>query len=235
MNKKQKELAIEVKGITKSYPGVVANKSVDFTVNKGEIHALVGENGAGKSTLMKILYGIEQADEGEVSVNGNVVQINKVDAAIKLGIGMVHQEFHLVPSFTAAENIGLGEEPRNSNGLINWDKLNKDVSEIAEKYGLDVDPNLRMIDASVGIQQRTEILKTLYRNADILILDEPTAVLTPQETDELFQVIRSLVDEGKTVIFITHKLREVMEISDRVTVMRDGEVQGVSETKKNIC
>ena len=232
MNKKQKELAIEVKGITKSYPGVVANKSVDFTVNKGEIHALVGENGAGKSTLMKILYGIEQADEGEVSVNGNVVQINKVDAAIKLGIGMVHQEFHLVPSFTAAENIGLGEEPRNSNGLINWDKLNKDVSEIAEKYGLDVDPNLRMIDASVGIQQRTEILKTLYRNADILILDEPTAVLTPQETDELFQVIRSLVDEGKTVIFITHKLREVMEISDRVTVMRDGEVQGVSETKK---
>ena len=125
MNKKQKELAIEVKGITKSYPGVVANKSVDFTVNKGEIHALVGENGAGKSTLMKILYGIEQADEGEVSVNGNVVQINKVDAAIKLGIGMVHQEFHLVPSFTAAENIGLGEEPRNSNGLINWDKLNK--------------------------------------------------------------------------------------------------------------
>ena len=235
MNKKQKELAIEVKGITKSYPGVVANKSVDFTVNKGEIHALVGENGAGKSTLMKILYGIEQADEGEVSVNGNVVQINKVDAAIKLGIGMVHQEFHLVPSFTAAENIGLGEEPRNSNGLINWDKLNKDVSEIAEKYGLDVDPNLRMIDASVGIQQRTEILKTLYRNADILILDEPTAVLTPQETDELFQVIRSLVDEGKTVIFITHKLREVMEISDRVTVMRDGEVQGVSETKKTIC
>ena len=235
MNKKQKELAIEVKGITKSYPGVVANKSVDFTVNKGEIHALVGENGAGKSTLMKILYGIEQADEGEVSVNGNVVQINKVDAAIKLGIGMVHQEFHLVPSFTAAENIGLGEEPRNSNGLINWDKLNKDVSEIAEKYGLDVDPNLRMIDASVGIQQRTEILKTLYRNADILILDEPTAVLTPQETDELFQVIRSLVDEGKTVIIITHKRREVMEISDRVTVMRDVEVQGVSETKKNIC
>ena len=235
MNKKQKELAIEVKGITKSYPGVVANKSVDFTVKKGEIHALVGENGAGKSTLMKILYGIEQPDEGEVSVNGNVVEINKVDAAIKLGIGMVHQEFHLVPSFTAAENIGLGEEPRNSNGLINWDKLNKDVSDIAEKYGLDVDPNLRMIDASVGIQQRTEILKTLYRNADILILDEPTAVLTPQETDELFQVIRSLVDEGKTVIFITHKLREVMEISDRVTVMRDGEVQGVSETKKNIC
>ena len=234
MNKKQKELAIEVKGITKSYPGVVANKSVDFTVNKGEIHALVGENGAGKSTLMKILYGIEQPDEGEVSVNGNVVEINKVDTAIKLGIGMVHQEFHLVPSFTAAENIGLGEEPRNSNGLINWDKLNKDVSEIAEKYGLDVDPNLRMIDASVGIQQRTEILKTLYRNADILILDEPTAVLTPQETDELFQVIRSLVDEGKTVIFITHKLREVMEISDRVTVMRDGEVQGVSETKKHL-
>ena len=139
MNKKQKELAVEVKGITKSYPGVVANKSVDFTVNKGEIHALVGENGAGKSTLMKILYGIEQADEGEVSVNGNVVEINKVDTAIKLGIGMVHQEFHLVPSFTAAENIGLGEEPRNSNGLINWDKLNKDVSIIYRNYSSNID------------------------------------------------------------------------------------------------
>ena len=144
---------------------------------------------------------------------------------------MVHQAFHLVPSFTAAENIGLGEEPVSKNRLINWDDLNKRVDDISEKYGLKVDPKLRMIDASVGIQQRTEILKTLYRNANILILDEPTAVLTPQETDELFQVIRSLVDEGKTVIFITHKLREVMAIADRVTVMRAGEIQGVSEVK----
>lgn len=232
MVKSQKEIAIELKGITKTYPGVVANDNVDFKVYKGEIHALVGENGAGKSTLVKILYGIEQPDSGEIYVEGSNVKINKVEKAIELGIGMVHQEFHLVPSFTAAENIGLGDEPKTKIGFIDWDKLNQDVSEIATKYGLDLDPTLKMIDASVGTQQRTEILKTLYRNANILILDEPTAVLTPQETDELFEVIRSLVNEGKTVIFITHKLREVMEISDRVTVMRDGKVQGVTETNQ---
>jgi len=232
MIKSQKEIAIELKNITKTYPGVVANDNVDFKVFKGEIHALVGENGAGKSTLVKILYGIEQPDSGEIYVEGSNVKINKVDKAIELGIGMVHQEFHLVPSFTAAENIGLGDEPKTKIGFIDWEKLNQDVSEIAKKYGLDLDPTLKMIDASVGTQQRTEILKTLYRNASILILDEPTAVLTPQETDELFEVIRSLVNEGKTVIFITHKLREVMEISDRVTVMRDGKVQGVTETKQ---
>ena len=180
---------------------------------------------------MKILYGIEQPDEGEIFINEEKHTISKVETAINLGIGMVHQEFTLVPSFTAPENIGLGQEPRNSKGLIDWKGLNKLVVEIAEKYGFKVDPGLKMIDASVGVQQRTEILKTLYRNANILILDEPTAVLTPQETDELFNVIRTLVDEGKTVIFITHKLREVMEIADRVTVMRNGEVQGVSETK----
>ena len=219
-----KESAIHLKNITKSYPGVIANKNVEFQVNKGEIHALVGENGAGKSTLMKILYGIEQPDEGEIFINEEKHIINKVETAINLGIGMVHQEFTLVPSFTAPENIGLGQEPRNSKGLIDWKGLNKLVVEIAEKYGFKVDPGLKMIDASVGVQQRTEILKTLYRNANILILDEPTAVLTPQETDELFNVIRTLVDEGKTVIFITHKLREVMEIADRVTVMRNGEV-----------
>jgi simple sugar transport system ATP-binding protein len=226
-----KETAIHLKNITKSYPGVIANKNVDFQVNKGEIHALVGENGAGKSTLMKILYGIEQPDEGEILINGTPQIINKVETAINLGIGMVHQEFTLVPSFTAPENIGLGQEPKNSRGLVDWKGLNNAVMNIAEKYGFKVDPGLKMIDASVGVQQRTEILKTLYRNANILILDEPTAVLTPQETDELFNVIRTLVDEGKTVIFITHKLREVMEIADRVTVMRAGEVQGVSETK----
>ncbi|MDC3278658.1 ABC transporter ATP-binding protein, partial [Acidimicrobiia bacterium] len=226
-----KEIAIHLKNITKSYPGVIANKNVDFQVNKGEIHALVGENGAGKSTLMKILYGIEQPDEGEIVINGSTETINKVETAINLGIGMVHQEFTLVPSFTAPENIGLGQEPKNSKGLVDWKGLNKSVMDIAEKYGFKVDPGLKMIDASVGVQQRTEILKTLYRNANILILDEPTAVLTPQETDELFNVIRTLVNEGKTVIFITHKLREVMEIADRVTVMRAGEVQGVSETK----
>jgi len=227
-----KETAISLKNITKAYPGVVANKNVDFQVYKGEIHALVGENGAGKSTLMKILYGIEQPDEGEILINGTPQVINKVETAINLGIGMVHQEFTLVPSFTAPENIGLGQEPKNSRGLVDWKGLNNAVMQIAKKYGFEVDPGLKMIDASVGVQQRTEILKTLYRNANILILDEPTAVLTPQETDELFTVIRTLVDEGKTVIFITHKLREVMEIADRVTVMRAGEVQGVSETNK---
>ena len=224
-----KDSIIHLKNITKEYPGVVANKNVDFQVNKGEIHALVGENGAGKSTLMKILYGIEQPSQGEIFINGEKQIISKVESAINLGIGMVHQEFTLVPSFTAPENIGLGQEPRNKQGLIDWKGLNKLVVDIAEKYGFKVDPGLKMIDASVGVQQRTEILKTLYRNANILILDEPTAVLTPQETDELFTVIRTLVDEGKTVIFITHKLREVMEIADRVTVMRAGEVQGVSE------
>ena len=231
--KNEKKLAVQMKGITKEYPGVIANKDVEFKVYSGEIHALVGENGAGKSTLMKILYGIEKLDKGEVYIDGNKENINKVDTAINLGIGMVHQAFHLVPSFTAAENIGLGEEPVSKNRLINWDDLNKRVDDISKKYGLKVDPKLRMIDASVGIQQRTEILKTLYRNANILILDEPTAVLTPQETDELFQVIRSLVDEGKTVIFITHKLREVMAIADRVTVMRAGEIQGVSEVTRD--
>ncbi|SVB86318.1 uncharacterized protein METZ01_LOCUS239172, partial [marine metagenome] len=159
--KSEKKLAVQMKGITKEYPGVIANKNVDFEVYSGEIHALVGENGAGKSTLMKILYGIENLDKGEIYIEGNKENINNVDIAINLGIGMVHQAFHLVPSFTAAENIGLGEEPINKNKLINWDDLNNRVDDISEKYGLKVDPKLRMIDASVGIQQRTEILKTL--------------------------------------------------------------------------
>ena len=223
-----KETAIQLKNITKSYPGVIANKNVDFQVNKGEIHALVGENGAGKSTLMKILYGIEQPDEGEIVINGSTETINKVETAINLGIGMVHQEFTLVPSFTAPENIGLGQEPKNSKGLVDWKGLNKSVMDIAEKYGFKVDPGLKMIDASVGVQQRTEILKTLYRNANILILDEPTAVLTPQETDALLNVIRTLVNAGKTVIFITHKLSDVMEIADREPGKRAGEDQGVT-------
>ena len=172
-----KDSIIHLKNITKEYPGVVANKNVDFQVNKGEIHALVGENGAGKSTLMKILYGIEQPSQGEIFINGEKQIISKVESAINLGIGMVHQEFTLVPSFTAPENIGLGQEPKNNQGLIDWKGLNKLVVDIAEKYGFKVDPGLKMIDASVGVQQRTEILKTLYRNANILILDVVFAVL----------------------------------------------------------
>ena len=226
------ETAVEVKNITKSYPGVTANDSVDFKVLKGEIHALVGENGAGKSTLVKILYGIEQPDSGEIFINDKPVEINKVDKAIELGIGMVHQEFHLVPSFTAAENIGLGQEPRNSRGFIDWDELNTEVSNIANKYGLDVDPKLRMIDASVGIQQRTEILKTLYRNANILILDEPTAGVDVELRQDMWKVVESLRKTGVTIILTTHYIEEAEAIADRVGVINQGEIIVVDETKE---
>jgi general nucleoside transport system ATP-binding protein len=222
--------AIEMRGIRKEFPGVVANDGVDFTVETGEIHALVGENGAGKSTLMNILYGLYRADAGTIAVRGAEVHIRHNSDAIRLGIGMVHQSFKLVPSFTVAENITLGMEPHRGI-LLDKRAVHDSVSQISERFGLKVDPDARVQDLPVGVQQRVEILKTLYRNADILILDEPTAVLTPQETRELFGVIRTLVAGGKTVIFITHKLREVMEISDRVTVMRDGKVIGEKATK----
>jgi len=224
--------AVEMLGIRKTFPGVVANKDVSFTVEKGEIHALVGENGAGKTTLMNILYGLHQPDAGTIRLWGKPVEIRHNADAIRLGIGMVHQSFKLVPSFTVAENITLGAEPRHALGLfVDRQAVLKNVTALSKRFGLQVDPTARIRDLPVGVQQRVEILKTLYRSADILILDEPTAVLTPQETDDLFAVIRSLVASGKTVIFITHKLREVMEISDRVTVMRDGQVVGTKNTK----
>ncbi|MCG2768267.1 MAG: ABC transporter ATP-binding protein [Anaerolineae bacterium] len=223
--------AIEMLGIRKVFPGVVANDNIDFVVQEGEIHALVGENGAGKTTLMNVLYGLYHPDAGTIKIRGQSVRIRKNSDAIELGIGMVHQSFKLVPSFTVAENITLGAEPRKSI-FIDRKAVLKSVAEISDRFGLKVDPHARIRDLPVGVQQRVEILKTLYRNADILILDEPTAVLTPQETDDLFGVIRSLVHGGKTVIFITHKLREVKEISDRVTVMRDGKVIGTKETKE---
>jgi simple sugar transport system ATP-binding protein len=217
---------VEMKNIVKIYPnGVIANKNVNFLVNKGEIHALVGENGAGKSTLMKILYGLEQPTTGEIKLNGQAISLASPHEAIDRGIGMVHQNFMLIPSFTVAQNVVLGREPLKGQ-FIDAEEAIRITESLAKEYGLDVDVTARIETTPVGMRQRVEILKTLYRGADLLILDEPTAVLTPQETDDLFDAVRQLVNQGKTVIFITHKLVEVKEISDRVTVMRHGEVTG---------
>ena len=222
---------VDMRDITKVYPnGVAANKAVDFSVDKGEIHALVGENGAGKSTLMKILYGLEQPTSGEIQLNGQQVEIDSPHKAIDLGIGMVHQNFMLVPSFTIAQNVVLGSEPRNGR-FVDAREAVRITNALAKEYGLEVEANAPVEATPVGMRQRVEILKTLYRGADLLILDEPTAVLTPQETDDLFAAVRRLVDQGKTVVFITHKLIEVKEISDRVTVMRHGEVTGRVDTR----
>lgn len=221
---------VEMSQIVKVYPnGVVANEGVDFSVEPGEIHALVGENGAGKTTLMKILYGMEQPTAGEIRLNGQPVHFRSSHDAIAAGIGMVHQNFMLVPSFSAAENIVLGQEPTRG-GLLNREAALRITDELSRRYGLHVEGEAIVDAINVGMRQRVEILKTLFRGAQILILDEPTAVLTPQETQELFQAVRMLVKQGKTVIFITHKLREVKEISDRVTVMRGGKVMGTIPT-----
>ncbi len=221
---------IEMQDIVKIYPnGVVANDGIDFSIEQGEIHALVGENGAGKSTLMKILYGLEQPTSGKISLNGQPLDLRSPLDAIDQGIGMVHQNFMLIPSFTVAENIVLGKEP-TERVLIDADEATKITETLSQQYGLRVDATAVVDSINVGMRQRVEILKTLYRGAEILILDEPTAVLTPQETQELFQAVRVLVEQGKTVIFITHKLREVKEISDRVTVMRRGNLVGTLAT-----
>lgn len=217
------ENLIEMRGVTKIFPGVIANDNIDFQLRKGEIHALLGENGAGKTTLMKILYGLYTPTSGEIYVNGQKAELDSPGQAIELGIGMVHQHFMLVQPFTVAENIVLGAEPTNL-GVINQEEMIKQVKEISERYGLMVDPNAKIEDISVGMQQRVEILKALYRGADILILDEPTAVLTPQEVKELIMIMQKLTNEGKSIIFITHKLKEVKAISDRVTVIRRGKV-----------
>lgn len=219
------EPIIRMTGIVKQFPNVVALKGVDFSVQHGEVHSLVGENGAGKSTLMNILYGVVQPDLGEIHVRGRKVSIHSARDAMNLGIGMVHQEFMLAPSMTVLENIILGFEP-NRHRVVDYDAARERVMALSQQYGLALRPDSRIVDNSVGEAQRVEIIKALYRGADVLILDEPTAVLTPQETEDLFKVIRSLKEHGKTVIFISHKLQEVMAISDRITVMRNGTVQG---------
>jgi len=224
-------LAVEMRGITKAWPGVVANDHVDFSVRAGEIHALVGENGAGKSTLMNILYGLIHPDSGDILLNGKAARISGPRDAIGLGIGMVHQHFMLIPVFTVGENVMLGREPVAAGGFYDRAKAKREIAELTRRYGLALDADARTGDLPVGLQQRAEIVKVLYRGAQLLILDEPTGVLTPQETKELFVVLRDLVKEGKTIIFISHKLREVLEISDRITVMRRGKVVGHLVTK----
>jgi general nucleoside transport system ATP-binding protein len=212
---------LELTGITKRFPGVVANDGVDFDLRNGEVHALLGENGAGKSTLMNILYGLYHPDEGEFRLNGKPLRIHSPREAIDSGIGMVHQHFMLIPVMTVAENIVLAAEP-TKGPFLDERKAEARVRELSERFGLAVRPGARVESISVGMQQRVEILKALYRGAEILILDEPTAVLTPQESSELFEIINSLKSEGKSIIFISHKLNEVLEIADRITVLRRG-------------
>jgi simple sugar transport system ATP-binding protein len=221
--------------IRKEFSGFVANDNITLQVKKGEIHALLGENGAGKSTLMNVLFGLYQPEQGEIRVKGKPVKITNPNIANDLGIGMVHQHFMLVDVFTVTENIILGKETAKG-GRIDLKRAEREVRDISERYGLSVDPKAKISDISVGMQQRVEILKTLYRGADILIFDEPTAVLTPQEIKELIQIMRTLIKEGKSIILITHKLKEILEVCDRCTVIRKGKGIGtvnVSETNQN--
>ncbi|MBN1933048.1 MAG: ABC transporter ATP-binding protein [Anaerolineae bacterium] len=251
------ELALQVTGITKHFPGVLANDHIDFDLKKAEIHALLGENGAGKSTLMNVIYGLYHPDEGEIRVDGELIVMHNPNDAIKHGIGMVHQHFMLIPVFTVAENIMLGAErlqlgdgvfdqiktawrsvgnwwraAKASLGVLNRRGVAQRVRELSHQYGLDVDPDALVSDLPVGMQQRVEIVKALYRQAAILILDEPTAVLTPQEADELFRIMRELTAQGISIVFISHKLKEVLKISDRITVLRDGRVVGTTTSQE---
>lgn len=224
----ENNIILEAKGITKQFPGVLANDHVDFDLRKGEIHALLGENGAGKTTLMNILYGLHLPDSGEIRVNGKVAAIHSPKDSITLGIGMVHQHFMLIPVFSVAENVMLGDETVR-HGMLDRKTVAAKVKDLSHKYGLDVDPQALVGQLPVGVQQRVEIVKTLYRDAEILILDEPTAVLTPQEADDLFHIMRELTKRGVSIIFITHKLKEVLAVADRITVMRAGRVVGTTK------
>jgi len=223
--------SLNMRNITKRFPGVLANDHVDFDVNSGEVHALLGENGAGKSTLMKILYGLYHPDEGEILLNGKPVIINSPTDSINLGIGMIHQHFMLIESLTVAENVALGL-PSTRGPLTDLDRVSKRILELADIYGLKINPQAYIWQLSVGQQQRVEIIKALYRGAALLILDEPTAVLTPQEVDELFVIMRQMVEDGHGLIFISHKLHEVVEISNWVTVLRDGRKMGTRPTSE---
>ena len=228
--------AIVMKDITVTFPGVIANDKINFSLEKGEVHGLLGENGAGKSVLMKTLYGMHIPKTGKIIVNGNEEKIDDPSTAIKLGIGMVHQHFMLVPNLTVVENIILGREVTNNKFFIDMNKAVEEVSKFCEKYNLCIELESPISRITVGMQQRVEILKTLYRGADILILDEPTAVLTPQEAEELFKAIQTLKESGKTIVFISHKLKEVLKICDKITVLRKGKVIDTvktSETNQN--
>lgn len=216
---------MEMVGIVKRFPGVLANDHIDFDVRSGEVHALLGENGAGKSTLMRVLYGLYRPDEGQIRINGRAIAIESPHDAIRSGIGMIHQHFMLVPTLTVVENVALGL-PSSRGSLTDLDRVSKRIQELAEVYGLQVDPAAYVWQLAVGQQQRVEIIKALYRGAALLILDEPTAVLTPQEVSELFITLRQMVKDGHALIFISHKLHEVLDISDRITVLRDGRVIG---------
>ena len=236
MDLENNNFAVQMKNITKKFGDFTANDNIDLDIKKGEIHALLGENGAGKSTLMNILYGLYTQTEGEIYINGKLEQIKDPNEAIKLGLGMVHQHFMLIEPFTVVENIILGMEP--TKGLtLNIKKATEDIMKISNKYGLSIDPKAKVEDITVGMQQRIEIIKALYRGADILIFDEPTAVLTPQEIDEFVDIIKSLSDQGKTIILITHKLKEIKAMADRCTIIRRGkkidtvDVNSVSESE----
>jgi len=220
---------LELRGITKRFPGVLANDHIDLTLEEGQILALLGENGAGKTTLMNILYGLYHQDEGEIIVRGQEIDVESPNDAIASGIGMVHQHFMLVPVFTVTENVMLGDEDTRFGGVLDRKAASAKIRQISEKYNLEVDPDAYIRDLPVGVQQRVEIIKLLYREADILILDEPSAVLTPQEVEGLFNIMHTLVDQGKSIIFITHKLGEVLEIADNIMVIRRGKMVG--ETK----
>ncbi len=222
-------MKLELKGITKRFGSLVANDHIDLVVEPGQVHCLLGENGAGKSTLMNVLYGLYDPTAGEILVDGRPVVFKGPGDAMAAGIGMVHQHFMLIPVFTVAENVALGNEATKAGGLLNLDETRRKIRAISDQYGFDVDPDALVEDLPVGVQQRVEIIKALVRDAEVLILDEPTAVLTPQETDELLDIIRQLKSDGKSIVFISHKLREVREISDIITVIRRGKVVGQAD------
>ena len=229
-NDASEDFVIEMRHITKEFPGIIANDDITLQLKRGEIHALLGENGAGKSTLMSVLFGLYQPEKGEILKNGQVVKINNPNDATALGIGMVHQHFKLVEVFSVLDNIILGAEP-NKAGFLTKKEAREKVVALSEKYGLMVDPDAIIEDITVGMQQRVEILKMLYRDNEILIFDEPTAVLTPQEIDELMKIMKNLAAEGKSILFITHKLNEIMAVADRCSVLRKGKYIGTVEIK----